>query len=179
MSQPLLVELFLANGRIRGLTSQVEQRRRLVDVLNSSDEAFHLDGARVSVGAGEPRDLPNLNVEKRAIIAAIPHETEEQLHQRAMLRMMVGATPTKTARVTVLLPPFIAEGVAHMPASVGNLRGQLHADTGMFNRFMTMTEARLVLPNGTAIDVPVLFVNRDLVAAMTSPVESNVLAPMS
>jgi hypothetical protein len=66
-----------------------------------------------------------------------------------------------------------------MPASVGNLRGQLHADTGMFNRFMTMTDARLVLPNGTAIDVPVLFVNRDLVAAMTSPVESSVLAPMS
>ncbi len=176
MSQPLLVELFLENARIRGLSNQVEERRRLVDVLNSDDEAFHLAQAQVSLGTGEPRDLANLNVEKRAIVVAIPHETEEQLRQRAMLRMTVGATPTKPAAITVLIPPFVAEGTAHLPPSVGTLRGKLHATTGIFNRFLTMTDAKLILPNGSAIAASVMFINRDLIAAISSPAESNALA---
>ena len=176
MSQPLLVELFLENARIRGLSNQVEERRRLVDVLNAAEEAFHLDQGKVTMGAGEPRDLANLNVEKRAIVIAIPHETEDQLRQRAMLRMTMGATPTKPAEITVLVPPFVAEGTAHLPPSVGTLRGNLHANTGVFNRFLTLTDAKLILPNGGAIEAPVMFVNRDLIAAMSSPVESNALA---
>lgn len=179
MSEPLLVELFLANSRIRGLSTQVEERRRLVDVLNSTENAFHLDQAKVSLGAGSSRDLPNLNVEKRAIVVAIPHETEDQLRQRAVLRMTVGASPTKPAQVTVLVPPFVIEGTAHLPPSVGTLRGNLHADTGVFNRFLTMTDAQLILPNGTAIDGPVMFINRDLIAAMSSGIESNALAKIS
>jgi len=176
MSQPLLVELFLENARIRGLSNQVEERRRLVDVLNSDDEAFHLNQANVSLGAGAPRDLANLNVEKRAIVVAIPHESEEQLRQRAMLRMTVGASPTKPAEITVLVPPFVAEGTAHLPPSVGTLRGNLHANTGVFNRFLTMTDAKLILPNGSAIEAPVMLINRDLIAAISSPAESNELA---
>jgi len=176
MAQPLLVELLLANSRIRGLSTQVEERRRLVDILNSADEAFHLNHAKVSLGTSAARDLPNLNVEKRAIVVAIPHETEEQLRQRAVLRMSVAATPTKPAVVTVIVPPFIVEGTAHLPPSVGTLRGNLHADTGVFNRFLTMTDAKLTLPNGTAIEAPVLFVNRDLIAAISSGIETNALA---
>src|SRR5688572_32952394 len=96
MAQPLLVKLSLENARIRP-EQPGRGTRRLVDGLNYDDEAFHLAQAQVSLGAGEPRDLANLNVEKRAIVVAIPHETEEQLRQRAMLRMTVGATPTKPA----------------------------------------------------------------------------------
>jgi len=176
--QPLLVELFLENARIRGLSAEVGERRRLVDVLNSADEAFHLGKARVSIGSSEARDLDNLNVEKRAIIVAIPHETEEQRRERAMMRMTMGANPTKPAKVTVLVPPFLVEGTAHLPPSVGTLRGNLHAASGVFNHFLTMTDAKLILPNGSAIEAPVIFVNRDLVAAMSSSVESNALARM-
>jgi hypothetical protein len=178
MSQPLLVELFLENARIRGLCTQVEERTRLVDILNGTEEAFHLGEAKVSLGPGAPRDLPNLNVEKRAIVVAIPHETEEQLRKRALMRMAGGAAPTKPAHLTMLVPPFVIEGTAHLNPSVGTLRGNLHAETGLFHRFVTMTDAKLVLPNGTAIEAPVLFVNRDLIAAMSSGVESNALAKL-
>jgi hypothetical protein len=176
MSQPLLVELFLANSRIRGLTTEVEERRRLVDILNSVDTSFHLNQAKASVGGGAPMDLANLNVEKRAIVIAVPHETEEQKRQRAVMRMTVGTNPTKPAKVTVIVPPFVVEGTAHLPPSVGTLRGTLHADTGVFNHFLTMTDAKLALPNGQELAAPVLFVNRDLVAAMSSGMESNALA---
>jgi hypothetical protein len=38
-----------------------------------------------------------------------------------------------------------------------------------------MTDARLILPNGSAIAASVMFVNRDLSAAISSTAESNAL----
>ena len=178
MSRTLLVELLLENACIRGFSAEVGERRRLVDVLNSSSKAFRLGKARVTIGSSEPRDLDNLNVEKRAIIVAIPHETEEHRRERAMMRMTVGASPTKPAAVTLLVPPFLAEGTAHLPPSIGTLRGNLHATTGVFNHFLSLTDAKLILPNGRTIEAPVVFINRDLVAAMSSRIESNALAKL-
>jgi hypothetical protein len=39
-----------------------------------------------------------------------------------------------------------------------------------------MTDGRLTLPNGSAVEAPVMLINRDLIAAISSPVESNALA---
>jgi hypothetical protein len=50
-------------------------------------------------------------------------------------------------------------------------------DRGVFNRFLTTTDARLTLPDGSdLIAASVMFVNRDLIAAISSPAESNALA---
>jgi hypothetical protein len=48
----------------------------------------------------------------------------------------------------------------------------------VFNRFLSMTDVKLILPNGSAIEAPVVFVNRDVVAAISSGIESNALAKM-
>ena len=164
----LLVELFLSNGRVQGLTHEVRERRRLVDVLSESGTALRLESAKVLLGASiTTREYPSLNVEKRAILAAIPHETQQQQRQRTMLTTTVGKSATHALTATLLLPPFIAEGSVHVPQSVGNIGSKLTADTQIFGRFISVTGAKLVLPGGAEIETPVLLVNRDLIAGIS------------
>ena len=164
----LLVELFLANGRVRGLTYEVHDRRRLVDVLIDGSPAIRLDSAKMLLG-GETtgREFANLNVEKRAIFAAIPHETHAQQRERSMQTTTIGRSATKAIQATLVLPPFIAEGAVHVPESVGNLGSKLTADARVFARFFSVTGARLTLPGGAHVESPVLLVNRDLIAAIS------------
>jgi hypothetical protein len=165
----LLVELFLSNGRLQGLTHEVRDRRRLVDVLTEASPTFRLESARVLLGSSsEPREFPHLNVEKRAILAAIPRETEAQIRQRTMLTTMVGRTSTHMIEATLLLPPFLAEGSIHVPQSVGGIGSKLTADAQIFARFISVTGARLTLPGGAVVETPVLLVNRDLIAGISA-----------
>ena len=121
---PLLVELFLSNGRVHGITHEVHDRIRLVDVLTDGNRAFRMDSAKVLLGATtNVREFGSLNVEKRSIIAAIPHETQAQLRQRSMQTTTVGKSQTRSLRVTLLIPPFVAEGSLHVPQGVGNIGG--------------------------------------------------------
>lgn len=165
---PLLVELFLSNGRIQGLTHEVHERRRLVDVLTDSTQALRLDAAKVLLG-GSPttREFANINVEKRSILAAIPHETQQQIHQRSMLTTTVGKSETRPVKVTLLLPPLIAEGSMHLPRGAGNIGANLNADAQLFARFVSVTGATLTLPGGAELPAPVLLVNRDLIAGIS------------
>jgi hypothetical protein len=165
---PLLVELFLSNGRVHGHTHEVRDRRRLIDVLTESSPSFRLEAAKVLLGSSpDGREFASLNVEKRAILAAIPRETEQQQRQRTMLTTMVGKSQTQAIHATLLLPPFIAEGSIHVPQSVGNIGNKLTADAQIFARFISMTGARLTLPGGTDVETPVLLVNRDLIAGIS------------
>jgi hypothetical protein len=116
-TDPLLVELFLSNCRIQGVTYEVHERRRLVDVLTDGAHALRLEAARVLLGASStPRELPSINVEKRSIVAAIPHETRQQVRHRSMLTTTVGKTETRPFKATLLLPPFIAKAPCTCPA---------------------------------------------------------------
>ena len=164
----LLVELFLSNGRVHGLTHEVRDRRRLIDVLTESSSVVRLESARVLLGSSPAgREFASLNVEKRAILAAIPHETQQQQRQRTMLTTTVGKYETRAMRATLLLPPFIAEGSMHVPQSVGNIGDKLTADAQIFARFISVTGAKLILPGGTEIETPILLVNRDLIAGIS------------
>ena len=164
----LLVELFLPNGRVQGLTHEVHDRRRLVDLLAEPANALKLAAAKVLLGsASTAREFASLNVEKRAILAAIPHETNQQQRQRSMLSTMGGKSQTSPVRATLIIPPFIAEGSVHVPHSVGNVGSKLTADPQFFARFVSVTGAKLILPGGTEIETPVLLVNRDLIAGIS------------
>jgi hypothetical protein len=167
-SNTLLVELFLSNGRVQGLTREVRERRRLIDVLIEPSPVFRLESAKVRLGSAQvSRDFTSLNVEKRAILAAIPHETQQQLHQRTMLTTMVGKNETRAIRATLLLPPFIAEGSVHVPISAGSIGDKMTADAQFLQRFISVTSAKMVLPGGSEIEAPVLLVNRDLIAGIS------------
>jgi hypothetical protein len=165
---PLLVELFLANGRIQGVTHEVRERKRLVDVLTEPNPALRLESVKVLMASTSGgREMPALNVEKRSIVAAIPHETQQQLRERSMLTTTVGKFQTQPLRAILLLPPFIAEGSIHVPSSVGSIGNKLTADSQIFARFISVTGAKLTLPGGTEVESPVLLINRDLIAGIS------------
>ena len=102
--------------------------------------------------------------------------SEEQLRQTRDAAHDGGRFADEARRDHGACAALRRRGHAHLPPSVGTLRGNLHANTGVFNRFLTMTDAKLILPNGSAIEAPVMLINRDLIAAISSPAESNALA---
>src|SRR5262245_38292380 len=93
---PLLVEIYLEEAQILGVCKQVQERRRLIDVLNHQDETIQLEEARVTFGnaTNEPHHYANLTVVKSAILAAVPRETQEQNRRRAVLTNVIGRQET-------------------------------------------------------------------------------------
>lgn len=163
----MLVELFLASGRVQGVTYEVRDRRRLVDVLTDPRAALRLEAARLMWQSAPVRELGPLNVEKWSIAAAIPHETERQLRERSMQRTTVGRSETRPVQATVLLPPFIVEGAVHMPVGTGGSGSSLAADPAVFGRFFPVTDATLTLPGGAVVEASILLINRDVIAAIS------------
>ncbi len=164
----LLVELFLSNGRVQGVTHEVRDRKRLVDVLTDGSPNFRLESAKVLLGSSTgAREFASINIEKRFILAAIPHETQAQLRQRSMLTTTVGKSQTRPIKATLLLPPFMAEGSIHIPHGIGNIGDKLTADAKIFPSFVSVTGSRLILPGGMPVETPVLLVNRDLIAGIS------------
>jgi hypothetical protein len=166
--EPLLVEVYLKGGHVSGLTRLVEERVRLVDLLNNPDSLFELESAKLTAGdSGVARFLPSLVIEKSAILVAIPHETQDQLRHRAMLNTGLGRT-TKQAQISVLLPPLFVEGTAHFAPGTMRFRPSLNT----FTHFFPLTSAVIHLPDGESVEQPVILVNRDGVAALSLPQES-------
>jgi hypothetical protein len=118
-AEPIVVELFLEDARAIGICRQVQERRRLIDVLNSQDAVLELEQASLSVaGLSEPREFPTLAIIKHTIVAAIPRETDDQSRRRAVLTMM-GKQETAQQHVSLIVPPLALEGTAHMPMGAG------------------------------------------------------------
>src|SRR4051812_47139588 len=117
---PLVVEIFLERAHIVGICRQVQERRRLIDVLNGQDEMIELAQARVSLGASsEPKHYETLSVLKNAILAAVPRETVEQTRRRAVLTNMMGRQETRQKTISLIVPPMAFDGSAHMSAGAG------------------------------------------------------------
>ena len=160
----LLVEVLLNGARIEGYSAQVEVRRRLSEVLNTPDEVLQLERAKATTGLGEPLDISSIVIEKWAILAAIPWETQEQNRQRALATSMTGRAKTMQLPVVILSPPIVIAGTAHVASGYGT--SALRADPSMFAHFFSVTDARITLEDGTHLDAPVVLVNRDMVSAM-------------
>ena len=47
------------------------------------------------------------------------------------------------------------------------MRQRLRADPELFTRFFPMTEGRLYLPDGKAVEAPVILLNRDHLVAVS------------
>ncbi len=171
---PLLVEFYLQGAHVSGVSRQVEQRRRLVDVLNGQEGTFELDSAKLTIqSSGMPRFFPTLSLQKRSIIAAIPHETQDQVRMRAVLNSGMGRAGTMQAQIAVLVPPYYIEGTAHMAPGSGKLR----PDPAVFTHFFPITAAQLFLPEGQSLELPVLLVNRDCISAMALLSEAQLIRP--
>jgi hypothetical protein len=121
----------------------------------------------VALVGGQKRELPKLMVEKRAIIAAVPRETSEQSRQRLMERNVMGHAETQPLKVTLIIPPFVAEGTAHLLGGRQAVRKRLRADPDLFARFFSVTDGRLYLPDGNVLEAPVILLNRDRLVAVS------------
>jgi hypothetical protein len=163
-NSPLLVQLFIQGGHISGVTRHVEERRRLVDVLNGPDANFEIEEAKLTLSpSGLARHFPTLTIDKKAILAAVPHETQDQVRQRAMLNTGMGRAATLQATMGFLLPPLYIEGTAHIAPGAGRLR----PDPRVFTRFFPITSALCYLPDGEPLELEVLLLHRDAIASIS------------
>jgi hypothetical protein len=154
---PLLVELFLEGARAVGVCRQVQERRRLIDVLNAQDTVIEMEEAAVWVaGAREPRQYPTLAIIKHNVIAAVPRETHEQNRRRAVLTMM-GKQATAQQHVALVVPPLMIEGTAHMPMGVGVTVNM----TERMSKFFPVTAATLSVYSEEDRHLDVVLVSRD------------------
>jgi len=174
LDAPLLVEVFLNGARIKGLCNAIGQRTRLAEVLNTPTDVLHLDSALVTMTVGATMHSSALSVEKKAIIAAIPWETNDQDRQRALVTSLSGRVATTPTDVVAFSPPFVISGTAHLANGVGGLK-DLHADPHIFTHFFSITGAQMTLPDGSILEAPVILLNRDAVSAMARKEEPALL----
>jgi hypothetical protein len=162
IATPLLIDVFLDKGRVSGVSRALTERGRLVDMLNAGGDVLELESAKITLGDGPPCLLPTLAVEKRAIVAAIPRETQGQSRARARLSAGMGRITATRIRLAVLLPGLYIEGTAHVAIGGGMLRAN-----EVFPSFFAIGDARLVLPDGSLMGVPAVVIRRDAVAGMS------------
>ena len=169
----LLVELYIRGGHVNGMTTQVEGRRRLVDVLNGPESMIELTDAKLTLtGNGMARFFRTLSIAKSSMLVAVPHETQEPMHQRAMLNTGLGQSTTREAELGLLLPPLYIEGTAHLAPGAGKMR----TDLKTFTPFFALTSASLYLLEGDVVEMPVVVVNRDatvVTSIISEPALSN------
>jgi hypothetical protein len=173
---PLYVELILTGGLpANGVTVQVTERRRLVDLLNGPETVFELESASLTPGHGaRPRLFESVAIEKTAILVALPKETPEQSRRRAVSASLYGRTETVRVPLTLVVPPLTIEGIAHAAKGMGKVR----ADPSVFPHFFPVTECRIVMADGSSMEhLPVALVNRDAVAAIALHEEHAPAAP--
>ena len=154
---PLVVELFLEGARAIGVCRQVRERRRLIDVLNTQDTVLELEQVSVSLaGWREPQQFPSLAVIKHTIVAAVPCETQDQSRRRAVLTMMSKQATTQQ-QVSLMVPPLMIKGTAHMPTGAGVTVNM----TERMAKFFPVTDTTLSVHNQDERRLDDVLVSRD------------------
>jgi hypothetical protein len=158
---PLLVELYLERAHIFGACRDVQERRRLIDVLNHQDETLALQDVQLSLGSGPAKHYEEMHVLKSSILAAVPRETQEQSRRRAVLTNIAGKQETRQMSLALLLPPIAVEGAAHMPVGAGV------TSIKSFTKFFPLTDATLSMAGNADRELDVIIVSRDRVLAVS------------
>jgi hypothetical protein len=159
---PLLVELFLERAHITGVCRNVQERRRLIDVLNHVDDTLELEDARVSLATGATKHYDSILVSKSSILAAVPRETRAQSNRRAVLTNVMGRQETQQSMLAVLAPPLAVVGTAHASAGAG-ARNSMK----VFSKFFSLTNATLSIAGNPDRELDVVVVSRDRIVAMS------------
>lgn len=161
LGQPLPLEVYVSGGVVSGVTRRVEARRRLVDVLNGADGVFQLESA-VITAAGTKLEMATVQIDKRSIVLAVPHETPEHIRLRAVMSVGISAAQREPVQVAMLAGPYFVRGTAFLPQTA--TRAEL--DASLLPRFFPLANAQVSLPDGTFLEAPLAIVNRDLLAGI-------------
>ena len=107
---PLVVDIFLEGARAIGICRQVQERRRMIDVLNTQESVLELEDVAVFIaGSKQPAHYNTLAVVKHTIVAAVPRETQVQNRMRAVLTNVIGRQATARQHVSLIVPPLAIE----------------------------------------------------------------------
>jgi hypothetical protein len=159
----LTVDLLLAGYRLFGVTYHVTERNRLGDILNGSGENVSLKHASIMSLKGQVMaSLPEIVIQKKQLIAAIPKESEE--HQQQARQYRAGMLKPSLVRVPVLavLPPFAATGRVHISPS----SDLSHPEHSGLAKFFPLTDAVVYAGEERLYNGPIVLVNRDMLAMM-------------
>ncbi len=159
----LPVDFLLPGYRLFGVTDQVSEKLRLGDVLNNLADVVGLNQASVFGLKGELiATLPEIVVEKRHIVAAIPQESEEYQLKHRQFRAGMPRPPLSRLHIFALLPPFAATGLVHL-APNSDLTDPVRSGLA---RFFPLTNAELFRSEAHLYSGPIVLLNRDLVAML-------------
>jgi hypothetical protein len=159
----LTVDLVLIGYRLSGTTYQVSEKIRFGDVLNSQAERITLKRASISGFKGQAlAALPEVTIEKQAIVAAIPRESDELQHKQRLYRAGMAKPDLVRVPMLALVPPYAAMGKIH----VSPKSDPSDPEHSGLARFFPVTDAVLFREDVRLYQGPLLLLNRDLVAVM-------------
>ncbi len=175
-TEPFYLDVLLAEGVMSGITREVDESRRIVDLMNNRDEIVLLDEASMTSWDGR-RLVASAEwlIEKRAILAVIPKETEEQKRHLRLERVGMARPQMLKVFVAAVLPPYVVRGTTYVQPGASLLRA--HSD--VFNRFFPLIDAEL-RSMARDFEAAIVVVNRDFLSAMARldpEQEETVLAP--
>jgi len=160
-ASPLLVELYLEGAHIAGICRQVQERLRLIDLLNHQDDMIRVENAIVTLSSGAKKHFEAIDLLKDSIIAAVPRETHRQSRRRAVLTNTMARHTTQQLSLAVFVPPLQVEGTAHITEGAGATHS-----FRIFSKFFSLTSATLTVAGAAPRELGVVLVNRDQVVAM-------------
>ena len=151
----IMAEIFTSATRIRCAIRL--RQRRLSDYLNSLDERFIMvDDAKIVPLANPqapPRETPFVQLNREAIVFAIPHSGEVLDDQQRQL-MVVHKQPH---RVTLSAPPFLFHGTLHLIKEAALRDALLSVRTP----FLPLTSAEVISEaDGKRFSTDILIVQR-------------------
>ena len=155
------IELVVANMRIGG-TLALDETCRVSDLMNTPDPTLPLHDVSITALEGTRIETyPELTVEKRNVLAAIPMESEEHLTLQRRARFGVAHPDFTSVAVGLVLPPFHGQGVLSLsgPVNIGALGARL-------TPFFPLTSATLYLNRLPVVDDAVLLISREHLAGL-------------
>jgi hypothetical protein len=159
----LTVDFLLAGYRLFGVTYEVNEKVRLGDLLNGIAESITLHHASILGLRGQVlASLPEVTVEKRHLVAAIPKESPEYQQRQRLYRAGMVRPNLVRRPIVAVIPPFAATGKVHTPLNA-DLSDPEHMGLA---RFFPLTDACLYQGEERVFEGPIALLNRDLIAVI-------------
>lgn len=154
------VELITLSMRIIGFTFEVNQFRRLSDLLNRQESSFSLEDVVFETGAHLMLEsCPQANILKKDILIVVPEESHDQLSLHRAQRL--GLTEMQPRRTPALaaVPPYLVRGDLALRSTF-----ETEVEVSNLARFFPMTSVRL-RSEGVTEEHEVVLVNREAMIA--------------
>lgn len=163
-SSEVEIELITTSFRLLGGSPDVDQFKRVSDILNGTDSDLTLTDVTICSLLGvRLEECPALKVAKQDILLAIPKESEDYVAERRMQRVGISTPNLMKISALIMVPPFLARGSLALRSSK-----DMEAGVRGMNHFFPLLGANLLLEGRLIEEAPVFLINRESVLAIGS-----------